>query len=90
MGILIALLLSGCASQSVLPKPEEVKVTREKPKGCSELGKVTGSTTYATDTAEQALADMRESAANKGATHLVVKQYSSNRTSVTGIAYQCQ
>lgn len=79
----------GCASQSVLPVAKDIKVSREAPKGCKSLGKVTGSTSSAKGNAEEVLEDMKKEAANKGATHVVVLQYSPQQTSVTGESYQC-
>ena len=82
--------LQGCTTQSVLPETENIKVVREKPRDCTELGKVNGTTMYATDEAEDALNDLKKMAADKGATHVHVMEYSGHRTSVTGMAYQCR
>ena len=88
--ILALILLSACASRSVLPDVKEIKVTREVPsKDCREIGTLTGRTASAQGTQEQALEDLKSEAANKGANYLVVKEYSSYGTSVTGIAYDC-
>lgn len=81
---------SGCSSQPVLPETDSIQVSREAPKNCQNLGKVTGTTSTVKAGPEDALQDMKKEAADKGATHLVVLQYSGNRTSVTGEAYQCQ
>lgn len=92
LGLLAALAfaLSACSSRSVTPDAEEVKVSREAAdKDCKELGKITGTTMSVKGTAEEALADLKKEAANKGANYVVVKQYSDNQTSVTGIAYEC-
>lgn len=87
---LIALTLAGCASRAVTPEVKEVKVSREDAdKDCRELGKITGTTVSAKGTAEEALADLKREAANKGANYVQVKQYSNNQTTVTGIAYEC-
>jgi len=87
---LLLLGLVGCASRSVLPEVKEVKVSREAAdKDCKELGKVRGTSLSAKANAEQALEDLKKEAANKGANYVVVKQYSDNRTSVTGLAYEC-
>ncbi len=88
--LLNSVLFLGCSSQSVLPDKEEVKVSREEPdKSCKEIGKVSGNAISANATREEVLEDMKQDAANKGANYVVVKQYSDNGTSVTGIAYQC-
>jgi hypothetical protein len=85
-----SLALTGCGSRSVKPDTEEVKVSREAPdKDCKELGKITGTTGSVKGTADEALADLKQEAANKGANYVLVKQYSDNQTSVTGVAYEC-
>lgn len=77
---------------SKLPDKENVKVSREKPEAddkCEDLGKVQGSSISVQGTAEQALEDMIQEAADKGANFLFVDQYSAQKTSVTGLAYRC-
>ncbi|MCB0391701.1 MAG: DUF4156 domain-containing protein [Bdellovibrionales bacterium] len=87
---IVSMFLAGCTSQSVLPDKEGVKVSREAPdKDCKELGTVRGNSISAKGSREEVLEDMKQEAANKGANYVVVKQYSDNGTSVTGIAYQC-
>ncbi len=84
------LLFAGCKSRSVLPDAGEVKVSRDAAnKKCRELGKITGTTSSVKGTQEQALEDLKKEAANKGANYVMVKEYSSYGTSVTGIAYEC-
>lgn len=86
----IGVVVSGCKSRSVLPDAKEVKVSREDAdKDCKEIGTITGTTGSTKGTQEQALEDLKREAANKGANYVVVKQYSSYGTSVTGIAYEC-
>jgi hypothetical protein len=89
--VVLAFFLAGCASRSVLPDSKEVKVSREAPdKSCKDLGGITGTTSSAKGTREQALEDLKTEAANKGANYVMVKEYSSYGTSVTGVAYECQ
>ncbi|MGE0762338.1 MAG: DUF4156 domain-containing protein [Bdellovibrionales bacterium] len=89
--MLLGVFSVGCASRSVTPQVKEVQVSREPAdKKCVELGKITGNTISMKGTAEEALADLKKEAANKGANYVVVKQYSDNQTSVTGIAYECR
>ena len=84
------MVLSACASRSVLPDIKEVKVSREAPSAkCKEMGAITGTTTSAKGTQEQALEDLKHEAANKGANYVMVKQFSSYGTNVTGVAYEC-
>lgn len=85
------LLIAGCKSRSVLSDSKEVKVSRDAAdKDCREIGKITGSTPSVKGTQEQALEDLKKEAANKGANYVMVKEYSSYGTTVTGIAYECQ
>ncbi|MEO0335738.1 MAG: DUF4156 domain-containing protein [Pseudomonadota bacterium] len=84
--------ISGCSSRSVMPDKEEVKVSREAPdKGdkCKKMGRITGTSGSAKGTREEVLEDLKQEAANKGANYVVVKQYSPQGTSVTGVAYEC-
>ena len=82
--------LISCSSRSVLPDVKEVKVGRDAAaKDCRELGTITGTTGSAKGTREQALEDLKSEAANKGANYVMVKEYSSYGTSVTGVAYEC-
>lgn len=83
-------LLGACSSQSILPKSEEVKLSREIPTGCVDLGKVTGLSLSVKASNEVVLEDLKKAAANKGANHVVVQQWSAQGTSVTGQAYQCK
>lgn len=83
--------LMGCQSRSVLPEIKEVKVSREPAdKNCRESGLLTGTTTSAKGTAPQAMEDLKREAANKGANYVMIKEYSSYGTSVTGVAYECR
>lgn len=83
-------IISACSSRPVLPTADAIKVSREAPdKSCKELGKVVGTTLSVKGTAEDALKDLKQEAANKGANYVVIKQYSDNQTSVTGLAYEC-
>lgn len=86
----VALLGFGCASRSVLPDAKEVKVSRDAaPEECKEIGPINGRSTSVKGTQEQALADMKQEAANKGANYVMIKQYSAYGTSVVGVAYEC-
>ncbi len=90
LALSLAIAFTACASRSVLPDVKEVKVSRDNPdKDCKEMGPITGTTMTAKGTQEDALNDLKKEAANKGANYVVVKQYSSHGTSVTGMAYEC-
>ena len=86
----ILFVVSACASMSALPKDDNVKVSRdEPPKECALISKVEGRSQNVKGSAEEALKDLKQEAANKGANYLVVRQYSALGTSVTGEAYKC-
>lgn len=83
------LSLGGCAS--LIQTPDDIKVGRKEASDhCKELGKVTGSTLSVHGTREEALNDMKQMAADKGANYVQLKQFSANGNAVTGIAYICQ
>lgn len=86
----LALLFGACASRSVLPEPKEVRVSRDEPsEDCKDLGVISGVTSSAKGTSEQAMEDLKREAAIKGANYVRIKQFSAYGTGVTGIAYEC-
>ena len=86
----IIVALSSCSSMSNLPEQANVKVSREDAANdCIALGKLEGRSRSVKGTNEDALNDLKQEAANKGANYLVVKEYSSNGTTVSGLAYNC-
>jgi hypothetical protein len=88
--ILLPLFLMGCASQSLTPQVSDVKASHDSPpEKCIQVSKVTGSTSSAKGTTEDALEDLKKDAANKGANYVKVDEYSSYGTAVTGVAYKC-
>jgi uncharacterized protein YbjQ (UPF0145 family) len=91
IGTLLGATLTACAHhRSVLPEVKEVKVGREAAgDDCREIGPINGTTSSVKATREQALADLKQEAANKGANYVMIKQYSAYGTSVVGIAYEC-
>lgn len=87
---LMMLTVAGCRSRSLLADAKDVQVSRaEAGKDCHEIGPLTGTTTSAKGTQEQALEDLKKEVANKGGNYVQVKEYSSYGTSVTGIAFEC-
>jgi hypothetical protein len=88
--VTITSLLAGCSSRSIKPDPAEVKVSREEPnKKCREIGEITGTTMTAQGSQDEAIEDLKKEAANKGANYILVKQFSSYGTAVTGRAFEC-
>jgi hypothetical protein len=82
--------MPSASHMSALPKDDNVKVARIEPaKECVLISKVEGRTTSTRGTPEDALKDLKQEAANKGANYLMIDQYSAYGTSVTGIAYKC-
>jgi hypothetical protein len=90
LALSILIFAAGCSSQPILPEADSVKVGRAKPSSdCTELGVVRGTTVTVKGTAAEALQDMKDEAAKKGATYVLVEQYSGHATAVKGIAYKC-
>lgn len=88
--LLLALATTACASRSLTPDSEEVKMSREKPdEDCKEIGRVTGTSKSRKASHDELLTDMRQDAAKKNANYVKVEEYSSLGTSVTGTAYTC-
>lgn len=88
--VLSILLLSACGSQPIIPEKDDVRVSREAPSSeCENLGTLVGKTMHASGGKQAALDDLKEQAANKGATDIQVHQYSDMGTSVTGTLFQC-
>lgn len=82
--------LCACSSRSVMPDKEEVTVSREAAdEDCRSMGEIMGRSSLVTATREDVLEDLKQTAANKGANYVVVKQYSAQGTAVTGTAYEC-
>jgi hypothetical protein len=86
----LMLILSGCASPSPRPEPDDVKLAHDaaNPK-CKRIGPISGTTLTALGTTDDALKDLRKEAANKGANYVVLGEFSSYGTTVTGDAYWC-
>lgn len=80
-----------CASKPILPDAETVKVSRDAAdKDCQDLGVVYGKTLNTTgNLEEQALADLKRNASQKGANYVHLQEYSGLGSSVKGTAYLC-
>jgi len=88
--LLLGLTMSACSSMSHMPAKENLKVSREEPnKECKMLSKLEGRSQSKTAKPDDALEDLKQEAANKGANYLVIKEYSGYGTAVTGVAYLC-
>ncbi|MBK9295039.1 MAG: DUF4156 domain-containing protein [Oligoflexia bacterium] len=87
---LMCIGFTGCASQPLTPEASSVKASRTKPSSdCEFISKVTGTSSSVKAKPEDALEDLKQDAADKGANYVHVQQYSSYGTSVTGLAYKC-
>lgn len=88
---LLIFLLMSCSSKPILPESKAVKVSREiAVDTCKELGVVYGKTLNSTGKVEeQALNDLKENAAKKGANYVYLQEYGAQGSSVKGIAYDC-
>lgn len=90
VGLSAALSFLGCSTMSNAPDVKNVKVSREEAdKDCQFISKIEGRTNSLKGTNEDALKDLQQEAANKGANFLVVRAYSGTGTSVSGEAYKC-
>ena len=90
--LLILPFIYGCATPVPDPiiKEDQLEVSRKLPMGnCEELGLLRGTTISIKGTQQDALADLKQTAMNKGANYLKVEEFSAMGTSATGIAYKC-
>lgn len=87
---LLTIIISGCSSMSPLPESTNVRISREDADpNCRFLSKVEGRVASIKGTRDEALKDLQQEAANKGANFLIVKEYSGSGSVVTGLAYFC-
>ena len=91
------LILSGlflfvaCSSAPpIKPDVENLKVSREPAdKSCKEIGPVEGRTDSVKGSFEEALENLKQDAAGKGANYVQIRQSGAMGTSVRGVAYLC-
>ena len=83
--------LVACSSAPpVKPEGDNVKVSRDPAdEDCKELGPVEGRNSSAKGTFDDALEDLKQDAAGKGANYVQIRQSGAMGTSVRGIAYLC-
>jgi hypothetical protein len=87
---LFTFLLS-CSSKPILPESKSVKISRDAAaQSCIDLGVVYGKTLNSIGKVEeQALNDLKENAAKKGANYVYLQDYGAQGSSVKGVAYNC-
>ena len=85
------LMFTACSSRPVLPDQSEVKVSRTPPKSnkCESIGPLEGRTMTAKGNAEEALENLKKSAAHKGANFVHIQRYSETGTAVRGEGFVC-
>ena len=84
-----SLFLISCASKALLDV-DDIKVTRDAPAAhCKPVGKVVGRVITFKQTREDAMKDLKQNAANKGANFVQIAQVSDHGTSITGHAFIC-
>ena len=89
--LLSALFLMACSSHPVLPKKEDIKVSREAAgENCSSLGSIEGRTTKINGKDEDALEDLKEDAIKKGANYVQIESMGALASTIRGKAYFCQ
>lgn len=90
LGLMTLLFLSACARTPIKPQDIEVEVRREKPpKGCKEVGRVTGKTTSTKPSEDVVIEDLKRDAALKGANFVFLESFSSLGGAAQGVAYLC-
>ncbi len=89
--VVFLLVMTACSSAPpVKPEADNVKVSRDPAdEDCKELGPVEGRNSSAKGTFDQALEDLKQDAAGKGANYVQIRQSGAMGTSVRGIAYLC-
>jgi Domain of unknown function (DUF4156) len=87
----LVVVISGCGSTPLEPEKIKVKVEREAPsdKDCKEIGTVTGSTLTMKGTSSEAIEDLKQEAARKGANYVHLHNFSAVGSAVQGTAYFC-
>ncbi len=85
------LFLAACSSHPVLPKKEDIKVSREAAgENCDSLGSIEGRTTKINGKPEDALEDLKEDAIKKGANYVQIETMGALASTVRGKAYFCK
>ena len=88
--LFLALFVFACSTKPIVPKGEDVKVSREAAdKDCKDLGPVRGTVQGTKPNVEKAIENMKQEAANKGANYVKMETASDYGTSVRGTAYDC-
>lgn len=90
LALSLSLFLTSCGSTPVVPEGKNVKVSRDDAdKDCRELGSVVGRLLTTTAKPEDAIEDMKQEAANKGANYVRMETASGLGSAVKGTAYFC-
>ena len=83
--------LFACASESLTPDTEQLKMGKDAPDvSCKSLGRVSGKTMSTRGTSQEALNDMKKDAARLSANYVKIEEYSGTGTAVTGEAFRCE
>ena len=85
---ILYLSLIACASQVL--DAEDVKVSRKAARAhCKFIGKVIGRVSTLSQTREDAMKDLKQTAAHKNMDYVQIAQVSDHGTSITGQGYNC-
>jgi PBP1b-binding outer membrane lipoprotein LpoB len=88
---LSGLFLAACSSHPVLPKKDDIKISRDAAgENCESLGFIEGRTTKINGKIEDALEDMKEEAIKKGANYVQIESMGALASSIRGKAYFCK
>lgn len=90
ISFLLALFMISCSTTPIVPRAENMTISRENPPEiCKNLGRVQGRTIGTVPNLEGAIEDMKKDAAFKGANYVVMETASGYETAVAGTAYYC-
>lgn len=86
----LGLIFSSCSSHPVLPKKDDIKVTRDNPSDkCKNLGPIEGRSTKMNAKPEDALEDLKEEAIRKGADFVKIETMGAQSSTIRGTAFFC-
>lgn len=89
--LLLAVTFVSCANQEILPDEVDVKVGRELPSDkCTLVGTLTASSGKIGGSSEEALENLKEAAARKGANFILYESASATGSAMKGTAYSCE
>lgn len=87
---LVGFMFVACSSHPVLPKKDDIKVSRDAaPESCENLGYIEGRTTKINGKIEDSLDDLKQEAIKKGANYVQIETMGALASSIRGKAFYC-